>query len=95
MTDTEADDGAHLTEKTRAYLATQGEDRILNNWESIWIGHQDAKMVHARLDMMLRTPPSDRPKNLLVFGESNVGKSTILKRWAKAVNDKAAVSAEA
>ncbi|ANC54673.1 hypothetical protein A4249_14095 [Brevundimonas sp. GW460-12-10-14-LB2] len=94
MTDIQSDHGAHLTEKTRAYLATPGEDRILNNWESIWIGHSDAKMVHARLDLMLRTPPSDRPKNLLVFGESNVGKSTILKRWAKAVNDKAAVAAE-
>jgi AAA+ superfamily predicted ATPase len=94
MTDIQSDRGAHLTEKTRAYLATPGEDRILNNWESIWIGHSDAKMVHARLDLMLRTPPSDRPKNLLVFGESNVGKSTILKRWAKAVNDKAAVAAE-
>lgn len=94
MTDMQSDHGAHLTEKTRAYLATPGENRILNNWESIWIGHSDAKMVHARLDLMLRTPPSDRPKNLLVFGESNVGKSTILKRWAKAVNDKAAVAAE-
>ncbi len=94
MTDIQSDHGTHLTEKTRAYLATPGEDRILNNWESIWIGHSDAKMVHARLDLMLRTPPSDRPKNLLVFGESNVGKSTILKRWAKAVNDKAAVAAE-
>ncbi len=94
MTDIQSDHGAHLTEKTRAYLATPGEDRILNNWESIWIGHSDAKRVHARLDLMLRTPPSDRPKNLLVFGESNVGKSTILKRWAKGVNDKAAVAAE-
>lgn len=94
MTDIQPNDGAHLTEKTRAYLSTSGEDRILSNWESIWIGHNDAKMVHARLDLMLRSPLSDRPKNLLIFGESNVGKSTILKRWAKAVNDKAAVAAE-
>ena len=95
MTDIETGEGAHLTEKTRSYLATPGEDRILDNWDSIWIGHHDAKMVHAMLDRMLRTPPSDRPRNLLVFGESNVGKSTILKRWAKTVNDRAAVAAQA
>lgn len=95
MTDVETGEGAHLTDKTRSYLATPGEDRILANWDSIWIGHHDAKMVHGILDRMLRTPPSDRPKNLLVVGESNVGKSTILKRWAKAVNDKAAVTAQA
>nr|WP_314428770.1 TniB family NTP-binding protein [uncultured Brevundimonas sp.] len=95
MPDITSDDGAHLTEKTRTYLATPGEDRILSNWKAIWIGHHDAKHVHAKLDMMLKTPPSSRPKNLLVYGESNVGKSTILERWAEAVNQKAAVAAEA
>jgi hypothetical protein len=95
MTDVQPDEGTHLTERTRRYLATPGEGRILDNWEAIWIGHHDAKLVHARLDRMLKTPPSDRPKNLLVFGESNVGKSTILKRWAKATNEKAAATAEA
>lgn len=95
MTDLRPDEGAHLTERTRTYLATPGEARILNNWEAIWIGHNDAKLVHARLDMMLKTPPSDRPKNLLVIGESNVGKSTILKRWAKSTNAAAAAVAEA
>lgn len=94
MTDIRPEDGAHLTEKTRAYLAVAGEDRILQNWSSIWIGHHDAKHVHSKLDMMLKTPPSSRPKNLLVYGESNVGKSTILERWANAVNEKAAVAAD-
>lgn len=95
MTDIQPDEGTHLTERTRTYLATPGQSRILDNWEAIWIGHHDAKLIHARLDRMLKTPPSDRPKNLLVFGESNVGKSTILKRWAKATNEMAAAAAEA
>lgn len=95
MTDLPPDEGAHLTDRTKTYLVTQGEARILDNWEAIWIGHQDAKLVHGRLDLMLRTPLSSRPNNLLVFGESNIGKSTILNRWAKLTNEKAAAAAEA
>lgn len=95
MTDLRPEDGAHLTEKTRGYLAINGEERILQNWSSIWIGHNGAKQVQARLNMMLKTPPSTRPKNLLIFGESNVGKSTILERWAKETNEAAAIAADA
>lgn len=95
MTDILPEDGAHLTERTRSYLALGGEDRILRNWSSIWIGHDSAQNIQARLDLMLKTPRSARPKNLLIYGESNVGKSTILDRWTKATNAAAVSSADA
>jgi hypothetical protein len=71
----------HLHHKSRALVDLPVEERIIARWPSLWIGHRAADNIFTTLDRYLLTPPSIRPRNLLVFGESGVGKSTILRRW--------------
>jgi GTPase SAR1 family protein len=75
----------HLHPKSRALVDLPIEDRIIARWPSLWIGHRAADNIFTTLDRYLITPPSIRPRNLLVFGESGVGKSTILRRWESRV----------
>jgi len=75
----------HLHPKSRALVNLPIEDRIIARWPSLWIGHRAADNIFTTLDRYLITPPSIRPRNLLVFGESGVGKSTILRRWESRV----------
>lgn len=75
----------HLHPKAQALVHLPLEERIIARWPSLWIGHRAADIVFQTLDRYLVTPPSIRPRNLLVFGESGVGKSTILNRWESLV----------
>lgn len=88
------DYGAHLVPSARALLDLPMEERILGRWPDLWIGHREAKDIHQWLDQMLASPRSSRPRNGLLYGESGVGKSTTLRRWARLANDKAARRAE-
>lgn len=90
-------DGAalgHLHPRARALATLPVEERIIGRWQKLWIGHRAAENVIARLDQYLVTPPSLRPRNLLIFGESGLGKSTILKRWEMRVREESARRAE-
>ncbi|MEJ2815012.1 TniB family NTP-binding protein [Caulobacter sp. CCG-8] len=71
----------HLHPKARALVDLPVEERIIARWPGLWIGHKAADNIFATLDRYLITPPSIRPRNLLIYGESGLGKSTILKRW--------------
>lgn len=75
----------HLHPKARQLAHLPVEERIIARWPSLWIGHRAADQVFTTLNRYLITPPSIRPRNLLVFGESGVGKSTILERWESRV----------
>lgn len=88
------DHGAHLVPSARALLDLPMEERILERWPDLWIGHREAKDIHQWLDQMLASPRSSRPRNGLLHGESGVGKSTTLRRWARLANDRAARRAE-
>jgi len=90
-------DGAafkHLHPRARALATLPLEERIIGRWQKLWIGHRAAENVISRLDQYLVTPPSLRPRNLLIFGESGLGKSTILKRWEMRVREESARRAE-
>lgn len=86
--------GRHLDPRARPLLEIDGAERIVSRWSRLWVGYPKATEINSRLDIMLMTPPSDRPRNLLVFGESNVGKTTLLKRWAKRKNNEATAQAK-
>lgn len=84
----------HLHPKAQALVHLPAEERIIARWQSLWIGHRAADNVFQTLDRYLVTPPSIRPRNLLIFGESGVGKSTILNRWESRVRAENAKRAE-
>lgn len=84
----------HLHPKARELVNLPVEDRIIARWQKLWIGHRCADNIFSQLERYLVTPPSLRPRNLLIFGESGVGKSTILKRWETRVREETARKAE-
>lgn len=85
---------SHLHPKARALVNLPVEDRIIGRWPGLWIGHRAADNIFTQLNRYLIAPPSLRPRNLLIYGESGVGKSTILKRWETKVCDENARKAE-
>lgn len=85
----------HLHPKARALVNLPVEDRIIARWERLWIKHHAADQIISQLDQYLLMPRSPRPRNLLIYGESGVGKSTILKHWETRVREDNARKAEA
>ncbi|WP_164467257.1 TniB family NTP-binding protein [Caulobacter flavus] len=90
-----AQDYEHLHPKSRELVNLPVEERIIKRWRGMWINHKAADNLVATLDRYLVTPPSLRPRNLLIYGESGVGKSTILERWEKRVRTDNAKRVEA
>lgn len=90
MTDIDASRYAHLDPKALQVIDMEGPERIVLRWSNLWIGYPAIKDIFDRMDIMLMTPPSPRPRNLLLMGESNMGKTTMLRRWAERKNREAA-----
>lgn len=56
-------------------------ERITYNWKTRWIGYERALQIIDYMEFLLSFPKQDRMPCLLVIGESNSGKSTIIKRF--------------
>lgn len=74
-------DYSHLGPKAVAALELSDEERIHYNWSDRWIGYDAAKEIIDYMDFLLAFPKVERMPCLLIVGESNYGKSTILKRF--------------
>lgn len=90
MTDLAASRYAHLDPKALQVIDIEGPERIVSRWGNLWVGYPRLKEIYDKMEVMLMTPPSTRPRNLLLLGESNVGKTTMLRRWAERKNREAA-----
>lgn len=90
MTNTAASRYAHLDTKALQVIDMEGPERIISRWGNLWVGYPRLKKIYDKMEVMLMTPPSTRPRNLLLLGESNVGKTTMLRRWAERKNHAAA-----
>jgi hypothetical protein len=66
-----------------AALELSDEERLLFLRQPRWIGYSQTKDVLRRLDALLRHPPTHRMPNLLIVGETNNGKTTLLERFSR------------
>ena len=70
----------NLTNEAFEYLSKSDEERILYCKKDHWIGYGAAvKLIEILVDKFL-DPPQMRHEGLLIYGDSNNGKTAILKR---------------
>jgi type II secretory pathway predicted ATPase ExeA len=74
-------DYSYLGPKAIAALNLSDEERIRYNWEDKWIGYEAATEIIKYMEFLLAFTKSDRMPCLLIVGESNYGKSSILRRF--------------
>lgn len=74
----------NLDEDLHELLDRPAEERILARWESIFIDLEVLEPVFSALKLMASQPDKERQNNLLISGESAVGKSKTLQHY---VND--------
>lgn len=72
----------NLLPNVREQLELSEEERIYHIQEEKWLGYPLAKDVLSKLENLLNYPRKSRMPGLLVIGETNNGKTSILKRFA-------------
>lgn len=70
-----------LTTGTRAVLDKTKNERIQKAQEEAWIPYPAAVSTVDELELLFNYPKKDRMPNLLIVGDTNNGKTTILKRF--------------
>lgn len=71
----------HLLESTQALLPLSKEERIQYLHQDRWIGYDRATKIIAVLEDLLTQPRKIRPLSLLLIGEPNNGKTTIIREF--------------
>lgn len=86
---------SHLKESAVQFLALTDQERIQRIRSPRWIGYPQAKQILAELENLLTYPKSHRMPNLLIIGETNNGKTMLVKRFhaAHSASDEPADSA--
>lgn len=72
----------HLLDKAFDLLEASKEDRTEYINSDKWIGYPRAQQILERLEDFISYPKVERMPNLLIVGDSNNGKTQILKRFA-------------
>lgn len=71
----------HLGEEARAALSLSDKERILFAQTERWIGYSEAQKVLQRLEDLLEHPRTTRMPNVLIVGDTNNGKTQLVKRF--------------
>lgn len=71
----------NLPEETLQALALPKEERIRQVRSSMWISYPRAMDILSRLEELLELPRVDRMPDLLIVGETNNGKTSILSHF--------------
>lgn len=77
MTDTPS----HLLQKAAAYLERSAQERITYIRSPRWIGYPRAQEILAQLENLLTHPKAHRMPNLLIVGDTNNGKTMLVRRF--------------
>lgn len=75
------DDASHLLQKAAEYFARTDQERIAYIRSPRWIGYPRAQKVLKQLETLLSYPASHRMPNLLIVGDTNNGKTMLVKRF--------------
>lgn len=78
-----SDEYPHLSESAASHLLLPEEERIARIRAPRWIGYPKTKQVMAKLEDLLTYPKSHRMPNLLVVGDTNNGKTMLVKRFCE------------
>ncbi len=71
----------HLSEAAASYLELSDEERVERIRAPRWIGYPRTKQVLAKLEDLLTYPKSHRMPNLLIVGDTNNGKTMLVRRF--------------
>jgi len=71
----------HLLDKAFDLLQASKEEKIYYINEDKWIGYPRAQQILNRLEDLMVYPKVDRMPNMLIIGDSNNGKTKILKKF--------------
>lgn len=72
---------SHLLQKAAAYLDRPDVERIAYIRSPRWIGYPQAQEILEQLENLLTHPKSHRMPNLLIVGDTNNGKTMLVKRF--------------
>jgi len=72
---------SHLRAKAAEYLLRTDDERIDYIRSPKWIGYDGANEILDRLEALLEHPKSHRMPNLLIVGDTNNGKTMLVKRF--------------
>lgn len=73
----------HLSDKARSLIDAPNNQKILYINTDRWIGYPRAKEILESLEDLMCYPKTDRMPNLLIIGDSNNGKTKILKHFLR------------
>ncbi len=74
----------HLDPAFRRFADLPDEERIAWIRADRWIGFDQAGKALARLDNLLTYPPRDRMPCLSIYGDTGMGKTTIVRKFERA-----------
>lgn len=70
--------GANLSENLQ-----DNSDRHTRIWTPTWIDYPEAIRGLARLEALYEHPRTDRPPSMLIVGQSNMGKTSLVRQFQK------------
>lgn len=73
----------HLNEDSKYVVNLSKEDRIMFLYNEIFIEHPKITKIHSILNHLLDRPKKLRMQNILIVGESNIGKTSMIKSFEK------------
>lgn len=80
---TGAGEFAHLDPNYRRFAALPDDERIAWIRADRWIGFDQAGLALARLENLLNYPPRDRMPCLLIYGDTGMGKTKIVRKFER------------
>ncbi|MCI4411075.1 MAG: TniB family NTP-binding protein [Thiotrichales bacterium] len=73
----------HLHESTLSIMGCSDSERISYLYEPRWVSYERAENILALLQELLNRPKKPRLENLLLIGDSNSGKTTLINKFYK------------